>query len=85
MTSGTVAQAIEEIYASLHNNNVDIDIHIANLKQALQTAGQKEAVFVPSRLAQSNRQGRKLMQTYFRKRGVAVVFKEAETAVADPH
>ena len=80
MTAATVAQTIEDIYTSLHNDNVDIDAHIANLKQALHAAGQKEAVFAPSRLAQNNRQGRKMMQTYFRKRGVTVVFEEAETA-----
>jgi hypothetical protein len=31
-------------------------------------------VFEPSKLAQNNRQGRKLMQAYFRKRGVTVSF-----------
>jgi hypothetical protein len=36
--------------------------------------GLREAVFEPGRLAQSNRQGRKLMQSYFRKKGVAVRF-----------
>jgi hypothetical protein len=78
MAARTVAQAVEDIYSSLHNDNVDIDVHIANLKQALDAAGQNEAVFAPSRLAQNNRQGRKMMQTYFRKRGVKVEFEEAE-------
>ena len=36
--------------------------------------GVKEATFETSRLAQPNRQGRKLMQSYFRKKGVAVGF-----------
>jgi hypothetical protein len=80
MTAPAVAQAIEDLYTSLHNDNVEIDARIAKLRQALQAEGQKEAVFAPSRLAQNNRQGRKMMQTYFRKRGVTVVFKEAETA-----
>jgi hypothetical protein len=31
-------------------------------------------VFEPAKLAQNNRSGRKLMQAYFRKRGVAVSF-----------
>ena len=30
--------------------------------------------FEPGKLAQNNRQGRKLMQSYFRKRGVEVTF-----------
>jgi hypothetical protein len=84
VTEVTVAQAIDEIYSSLHNENVDLDLHIAGLKQALQTAGQKQAVFAPSRLAQNNRQGRKMMQAYFRKRGVAVIFEEAGNSSPNP-
>jgi hypothetical protein len=34
----------------------------------------KEAVFDPARLVQNNRSGRKLMQAYFRQRGVTVKF-----------
>ncbi len=74
MTTPSLEQAIENIYASLHNNNDEIDARIAELKAALAAAGQKEAVFDPSRLAQSNRQGRKLMESYFRKRGLAISF-----------
>jgi hypothetical protein len=37
-------------------------------------------VFEPARLAQNNRQGRKLMQSYFRKRGVAVSFSSQDGA-----
>jgi hypothetical protein len=70
----TVAEAIDAIYASIKNNNEDLDVHIATLKAAMAREGVKEAVFEPSRLAQSNRQGRKLMQSYFRKKGVAVGF-----------
>ena len=40
--------------------------------------GVKEAVFEPSKLAQSNRQGRKIMQSYFKKKGVAVAFSKAD-------
>jgi hypothetical protein len=36
--------------------------------------GAKEAVFDPAKLAQNNRQGRKMMQSYFKKRGVTVTF-----------
>ena len=80
MAGLTVEQAIEKIYTSLHNDNADIDTHIGNLKQALDASGQKEAVFESARLAQNNRQGRKMMQAYFRKRGVAVVFGKTENA-----
>jgi hypothetical protein len=72
----TVAEATENIYASLRADNADIDAHIATLKAALTREGTKEAVFDPTKLAQSNRSGRKLMQAYFRQRGVSVRFSD---------
>lgn len=74
MSDLTLNQAIDNIYASLNNDNEDIDSHIAALKAAMAREGVKEAVFETTRLAQSNRQGRKLMQSYFKKKGVAVAF-----------
>jgi len=70
----TVEEATSRIYESLRADNADIDLHIATLKAALTRAGLKEAVFDPSRLVQNNRSGRKLMQAYFRQRGVTVTF-----------
>jgi len=72
----TVAEAIENIYASLRADNADIDAHIATLKAALVREGMKQAMFDPTKLAQNNRQGRKLMQAYFRQRGVSVKFSD---------
>lgn len=74
MSEPTVADAIDGIYASLRADNADLDAHIATLKAALARAGQKEAVFDPAKLAQGNRSGRKLMQAYFRQRGVTVKY-----------
>ncbi len=74
MTDLTLDQALDNVYASLKDNNRDLDAHIAVLKGALSREGRAEALFDPKRLAQNNRQGRKLMQSYFRKRGVAVTF-----------
>lgn len=74
MTHLTVETALENIYASLHDGNRDIDTHIAALKSALESAGKKEAIVDPARLSQNNRQGRKLMQSYFRQRGVVIGF-----------
>ena len=74
MSETTVAEATDSIYASLQANNADIDKHIAALKAALSREGMKEAVFDPAKLAQNNRSGRKLMQAYFRQRGVSVTF-----------
>lgn len=70
----TVADATDRIYESLKADNADLDEHIATLKAALSREGVKEAVFDPARLVQNNRSGRKLMQAYFRQRGVTVKF-----------
>ena len=71
----TIEQATDAVYQSLEANNLDIDLHIDNLKEALTKGGQKEAKFNPEKLAQNNRAGRKMMQSYFKKRGVKVVFE----------
>ena len=72
----TTEQALENIYASLKNDNEDIDTHIQNLKTAMSANGQQSIEVDSSRLVQNNRQGRKLMQSYFRKRGVSVSFSD---------
>jgi hypothetical protein len=74
MTATTVSEAIDAIYTSLQNNNEELDSHIAALKRAMTLEGIKEATFETSKLVQPNRQGRKLMQSYFKKKGVAVGF-----------
>ena len=76
----SVAEAIDTIYASLRADNADIDAHIATLKAALAREGMKQAVFDPTKLAQNNRSGRKLMQAYFRQRGVSVKFSASSEA-----
>ncbi|MGN6209344.1 hypothetical protein [Asticcacaulis sp.] len=70
----TTAEALEKIYDSLANDNLELDAAIRDLKAALAAEGLKEAVVEPTRLAQNNRQGRKLMQSYFKKKGVTVTF-----------
>jgi hypothetical protein len=65
---------MDNVYAAIKADNRDLDEHIAALKAALAREGKVEAVFEPTRLAQNNRQGRKLMQAYFRQRGVKVAF-----------
>ncbi|MBO6511295.1 MAG: hypothetical protein JJ979_22910 [Roseibium sp.] len=74
MSDLTVADAINRIYQSLEADNEDIDLHIVALKDALKGEGLKEAVLDPSKLVQNNRSGRKLLQAYFRQRGVKVKF-----------
>jgi len=74
MSDVSLQQAIDNIYASLKADNADLLDHIAVLKAAMAREGVKEAVFEPAKLAQNNRQGRKLMQAFFRKHGVTVGF-----------
>ena len=74
MSEPTVAEATNRIYESLQADNADIDLHISTLKAALSREGLKEAVFDAAKLVQNNRSGRKLMQAYFRQRGVTVKF-----------
>ncbi|MGH1403959.1 MAG: hypothetical protein ACRBDL_06925 [Alphaproteobacteria bacterium] len=72
----TLDDAINAIYDSLHNDNQDLDEHITALKQVMKENKQKEAIFDSTRLVQNNREGRKRMQSYFKKRGIKVTFKE---------
>jgi hypothetical protein len=74
MADLTVAAAIDNIYASLQADNAELNTHIAALKAAMARESVKEAVFDPAKIPQNNRQGRKLMQAYFRQRGVTVTF-----------
>lgn len=74
MSEPTVAEATSRIYQSLQADNADIDTHIATLKAALTREGLKEVIIDPAKLVQNNRSGRKLMQAYFRQRGVSVKF-----------
>lgn len=66
-------QALENIYTSLQNDNEDIDEHIAALKETM--GGEKDVAVDPGRLPHNNRQGRKMMQSYFKKRGLIVTFQ----------
>ncbi len=72
----TMEQATEAIYTSLENDNEDIDLHIDHLKNMMKQDGATEAVFQSNRLPINNREGRKTMQAYFKKRGVKVNFEK---------
>lgn len=74
MTNLTVEQALENIYTSLENDNDDIDTHIRHLKTAMSETDQTSVEVESARLVQNNRQGRKMMQSYFKKRSVTVTF-----------
>ncbi len=70
-----VKKALDEVHAALNDNNTGLDEKIAALKTALAGAGEKQVKMDQTRLPQNNRQGRKMLQTYFKKRGVIVVYE----------
>tara|TARA_R110001592_G_scaffold3525_16_gene20003 strand:+ start:44988 stop:45215 length:228 start_codon:yes stop_codon:yes gene_type:complete len=70
-----ITQAIEAVYEAMSNENEGLNDRISDLKAAIKEEGAKSAVFDPARLVQNNREGRKRMQSYFKKRGVTVVFE----------
>jgi len=74
MSKLSLEQASAAIYQSMQDDNLDIDLHIINLKAAMAAEGVTEFVAQPDKLSQNNRAGRKMMQSYFKKRGVKVVF-----------
>ncbi|MFA5591752.1 MAG: hypothetical protein WC989_00360 [Micavibrio sp.] len=75
--ANTLDKIKEEIYAAIHNDNEGLDEALRALKEELKAQGTKEAVFAPERLAQNNRQGRQMMKSYFKKRGVIVKFDKS--------
>lgn len=70
----------ESIYEAIRNDNEGLDEAIVELKAALKEQGTKEAVFEPTKLVQNNRQGRQMMKSYFKKRGVIVKFDKSDDA-----
>ncbi len=72
--SDAVKQALDAVHAALDDNNVGLDATIAALKAALEQAAQKTVTMDKTRLPNNSRPGRKMLQTYFKKRGVIVEF-----------
>jgi hypothetical protein len=70
----------DDIYAAIAADNEGLDDAIKALKEELKAQGTKEAVFEPTKLVQNNRQGRQMMKSYFKKRGVTVVFDKSGEA-----
>ena len=67
-------QALDAVHAALDDNNVGLDGTIAALKTALESVGEKTVTMDKTRLPNNSRPGRKMLQTYFKKRGVVVEF-----------
>lgn len=78
MAASKLDQIKEDIYTAISSDNEGLDEAITALKAALKEEGTKEALFKPERLVQNNRQGRQMMKSYFKKRGVIVKFDRSE-------
>ena len=72
----TVNQALENVHSALNDNNVGLDGCIGALKTALAEAGAATVTMDKTRLPNNSRPGRKMLQSYFKKRGVVVAFAE---------
>ncbi len=79
MTAKNLEQIKDDIYEAIRNDNEGLDEAIAALKAALKEQGTKEAMFEPEKLVQNNRQGRQMMKSYFKKRGIIVKFNKGDT------
>lgn len=73
----------EDIYEAMRNDNEGLDEALAALKVVLKEQGTKEATFETVKLVQNNRQGRQMMKSYFKKRGVIVKFDKSGEGEAD--
>jgi hypothetical protein len=80
MAQTKLDQIKDDIYAAIAADNEGLDDAIKALKEELKAQGTKEAVFEPTKLVQNNRQGRQMMKSYFKKRGVTVVFDKSGEA-----
>lgn len=86
MAKSKFETAMEDVYTALNADNDGLEDQIRALRDVMREGGEKIATFDTSRLPNNTRQGRKMMQTYFKKRGVVVEFdktkEEAEKAKA---
>lgn len=77
MAAKKLEQIKEDIYEALRNDNEGLDEALAELKIVLKEQGTKEATFETVKLVQNNRQGRQMMKSYFKKRGIVVKFDKS--------
>lgn len=77
MAAKTLDAIKEDIYESFRNDNEGLLEALDELKAALKEQGTKEATFETHKLAQNNRQGRQMMKSFFKKRGVIVKFDKS--------
>ena len=77
MAASKLDKIKETIYEAFRNDNEGLDEALTELKAVLKAEGTKEATFETHKLVQNNRQGRQMMKSYFKKRGVTVKFDKS--------
>jgi cell division septum initiation protein DivIVA len=80
MAANKLDQIKEDIYEAIRNDNEGLMEAIDELKEELKKQGTKEATFERAKLAQNNRQGRQMMKSFFKKRGIVVKFDAPDGA-----
>lgn len=70
----SIEQALEAVYTSLNNDNEAIDECISNLRKEMQEEKTTEVAIESVKLPVPNREGRNMLKSYFKKRGVKVKF-----------
>lgn len=78
MAASKLDKIKEDIYTAIANENEGLMEAIDALKEVLKEEGTKVAEFEPMRLVQNNRQGRQMMKSFFKKRGVIVKFAKTD-------
>lgn len=77
MAARKIEDIKEDIYEAFRNENEGLLEAIDELKVILKEQGTKEATFETHKLVQNNRQGRQMMKSFFKKRGVIVKFDKS--------
>lgn len=77
MAARKIEDVKEDIYEAFRNENEGLLEAIDELKIIMKEQGTKEATFETHKLVQNNRQGRQMMKSFFKKRGVIVKFDKS--------
>lgn len=77
MAARKIEDIKEDIYEAFRNENEGLLEAIDELKIIMKEQGTKEATFETHKLVQNNRQGRQMMKSFFKKRGVIVKFDKS--------
>ena len=72
----TIETALEGLYEALNkdDNNASVEGALFSLRDAMKDAGEKSVEIENDKLPNNTREGRRMLKSYAKKRGVAVTF-----------